>query len=266
MAKIKPCPGLSREEYKRITQNATSIPSLANSQYASMRKEVVKEIQAQKDSNAKTAQKCLHMVINSGLGNVGQLQPELQEVYDQMITEAQKIINDQSVEGICSEELHLIDALVMSSISIDDVEEPKSQKILVRGEEAKSRKLYNIRFHIRKALSLVADLLLLEDFSKAKTLALIITLFRTLSDLYALILVEFDFIHAAVLREWDRAPKQNGYVEEETLIKQILQNYDGVIPNLSSASIRNAVNDLDKFHCAEIVDGKVTVLEDLVIL
>jgi len=265
MAKIKPCPGLSRDEYKRITQNATSIPSLANSQYASMRREVVKEIQAQKDSNAKTAQKCLHMVINSGLGNVGQLQPELQEVYDLMTDEAQKIINNQSVEGITSEEVRLINALVMASVSIDDAEEPKAQKILVRGEKAQSRKLYNIRFNIRKALSLVADLLLLDDFSKEKTLALIITLFRTLSGLYDLLLLKFDSIHAAVLREWDRAPKQHGYVDEDTLIAQILQNYNGVIPNLSSASIREAVNDLDEFRCAEIVNGKVTVLEDIVI-
>ena len=112
---------------------------------------------------------------------------------------------------------------------------------------------------------MVADLLLLDDFSKEKTLALIITLFRTLSGLYDLLLLKFDSIHAAVLREWDRAPKQHGYVDEDTLIAQILQNYNGVIPNLSSASIREAVNDLDEFRCAEIVNGKVTVLEDIVI-
>lgn len=253
MAQNVPYRGIKKSELKKLMKQSTSVTSFAGQEYEAMHGSIIKEIQTQKDRNARVAQKSQHMMINSGIEEPYRLQPEIQF----FINGLHDIVKEDQFDNLCE--------LAISNITIETQPEPKAEKILVRGEKARSKKLYNIRFNIKGMISLLFDWLLLGQIDEASTLQLIVMLIKSVGELYDLCLVEFDSIHALILQEWYRLPKENGGVEENKLIEMILTKYQGQIENLNENSIAHAIDELVKFHCADIDDGILTLTESIVI-
>lgn len=270
MNKNIPHKGMTQAELKKLLKQSKNATSFAGPQYVAMHKSVIQEIQAQKDRNAKAAQKSLYMAINSGYEDSLRLQTEVQDLADKlaMVAKESNFISSSSQAHDCSHvdrQIENLHELAIPNIIIETQAEPRAENILVRGEKAQSRKLYNIRFNLKGLMSLLSDWILLGEINPEDGLVLLVMLIRSLSKLYDLSLIEFDYIHSIILREWYLSPKENGAVNEDKLINVILKKYKEKIPNLNKVKIIEAVNQLEHFHCAEVVDGKIIVTESLVI-
>ena len=229
--------------------------------YVAMHKSVVSEIQAQKDRNAKAAQRSLHSTINSNYTDSPRLQPEIQEI----VNGIRDILHEPGTDGIEESQVDSMLELAISSITIENFAEPKAEKILVRGDVAQSRKLYNIRFNLKELVSLLLDWTLLGQVTENDSIKLFVQLIKTVGKLYDLSLVRFDKIHAIIIQEWHRMNKQDGTVKEDDLVNELLRKYIGSIPDLTDEKIRHAVNELVAFRCAELNEGNLSITESLVI-
>ena len=262
MTKLPPYEGIGTADLKDLLDHSNKLSSFGNQRYVDMHKAVIQEIQTQKDRNLKAAQRSLHMTIHSGYTDSIQLQPEIQELINSLQKLAQENLE------ICANgpyDISEICELAISCLELETQSEPKAEKILIRGEKAQSRKLYNIRFNLKGLISLLDDWLLLgqTDIESAQTL--IVILIRSLAKLYDLALIDFDQIQAIILMEWYRKPKENGRIDEEDFIKCLLKDYHDRIPKLTVEKIRKKVDQLVKFHCAEIYEGKLAITETIVI-
>lgn len=272
MARNTPYKGMKKTELNKLLKQSKSVTSFAGPEYVAMHKSVIQEIQTQKDRNAKAAQRSLHMMINSGYSYKDSLQ--LQSDVRDFINGLQEIardnnsilqLNSTQAGPLEESQINNLCELAISSITIENQAEPKAEKILVRGEKAQSRKLYNIRFNWKGLVSLLFDWVLLGQVSSEQALELIVMLIRSIGKLYDLSLIKFDYIHAVILQEWYRTPKENGAVEEDKLVEILLTKYKDKIPDLSQEKIRGAIEQMVDFHCADIEDGKVIITESLVI-
>lgn len=269
MASNIPYKGVSKAGLKRLTKKSKSVTSFAGAEYVSMHKATIQELHTQKERNAKAAQKSLHMVINSGVEDSLDLQPEIQRFVDGLrktIQDNKELFNTSlSIDPIDDALLDNLCELAVSNIAIENQIEPKAEKILVRGEKAKSRKLYNIRFNIKGMISLLFDWLLLGDITEVSLVQVAVMMVRSIGTLYDLALIDFDYIHALILQEGYRAPKRNGGIEEDKLIDIILTKYGNKYPDLSKTKLSGATNELQKFHCLDIEDGMLYFTESIVI-
>ena len=146
MSRIKPYRGMKNSEVKRLLKSSKKVSSFVGPAYVAMHKSVVSEIQAQKDRNAKAAQRSLHLTINSCYNDSPRLQPEIQDIVDGIRDILHESRSD--VIGVEDYQINTLSELAISSITIENLAEPKAEKILIRGEKAQSRKLYNIRFNM----------------------------------------------------------------------------------------------------------------------
>lgn len=261
MSRNIPYRGMKNSEVKKLLKSSKKISSFVGPAYVAMHKSVVSEIQAQKDRNAKAAQRSLHLTINSCYTDPAQLQPEIQEIVDGI----RDIVHSSETDAVEGNQLDTLSELAISSITIENLAEPKAEKILVRGDKAQSRKLYNIRFNMRGLISLLFDWLLLGQVQEEDTLKLIVMLISSIGKLYDLSLKDWEEIHAIILQEWYRLPKTNGTVLEDDLVKNILQKYSGKISDLTEERIRTAIDELVEYHCAELKGGNFSITESLVI-
>lgn len=210
------------------------------------------------------------MAINSGYNDSLQLQAEVQDIADRLTMVAKKSqfasslsqAHDYSYVDRQIENLH---ELVIPNIIIEEQAEPKAERILVKGEKAQSWKPYNIRFNLTGLMCLIAEWILLGDLSAEDGIVLFVMLMRSIIELYDSCLIEFDYIHSIILREWHLSPKENGAVNEDNLIDTILKKYSEKIPDMDEDQIIKAVDQLEQFHCVEVVEGKIIVMESIVI-
>ena len=263
MSRIKPYRGMKNSEVKRLLKSSKKVSSFVGPAYVAMHKSVVSEIQAQKDRNAKAAQRSMHLTINSCYNDSPRLQPEIQDIVDGIRDILHESRSD--VIGVEDYQINTLSELAISSITIENLAEPKAEKILIRGEKAQSRKLYNIRFNMKGLVSMLFDWLLLGQVTEDETLKLIVMLIRSIGELYDLSLKHLEKIHAIILQEWYRLPKSNGAVNEDDLIKDILCKYGDNSSNLTEREIRVAVDQLVEYHCAELSEGNLTITESIVI-
>ena len=252
MSRIKPYRGMKNSEVKRLLKSSKKVSSFVGPAYVAMHKSVVSEIQAQKDRNA-----------NSCYNDSPRLQPEIQDIVDGIRDILHESRSD--VIGVEDYQINTLSELAISSITIENLAEPKAEKILIRGEKAQSRKLYNIRFNMKGLVSMLFDWLLLGQVTEDETLKLIVMLIRSIGELYDLSLKHLEKIHAIILQEWYRLPKSNGAVNEDDLIKDILCKYGDNSSNLTEREIRVAVDQLVEYHCAELSEGNLTITESIVI-
>ncbi|MBM6723826.1 hypothetical protein [Pseudoflavonifractor phocaeensis] len=254
---------MKNSEVKKLLKSSKKVSSFVGPAYVAMHKSVVSEIQAQKDRNAKAAQRSLHFTINACYNDSPRLQPEIQDIVDRI----RNILHESGLDatGVEESQIDTLSELAISSITIEDLAEPKAEKILVRGEEAQSRKLYNIRFNMKGFVSLLFDWLLLGQVTEDETLILIVMFVQSIGKLYDLSLKHLEKIHAIILQEWYRLPKSNGTVNEDDLIKDILRKYSDSSSNLTEEKIRHAVDQLVEYHCAELNEGHLSITESLVI-
>ena len=136
---------------------------------------------------------------------------------------------------------------------------------MVRGEHARSQKLYNVRFNIKNVISLLFDWILLGDITESTSLQLLVMLILSIGKLYDLTIKEFNELHAVILQEVYRAPKIDGMVEEDFVIQRIQSQYEAEHPDWDVPTISAAVTELDKFCCLDICNGKLALTENLVI-
>lgn len=263
MAHSVPYKGIEREKIEQILKEAQAVPSFAGPDYAKMHKSVIQEIQTQKDHNGKAVQRGMHMTINSGFDDSLRLKPDIEELIDQLSQIAQK--HGDGHDPVPVELLGSLRELATSCITTEPQAEPKAERIFVRGESAQSRKLYNIRFNIKRAVSLLFDWILLGNITEATSLQLIGMIIRSVSELYDLSLKEFDALHAVVLQEVCRANKVNGWVEETVVVQHILDRYGVEHAEWDCEAICRAVTELDQFQCIELTDGKIAITETIVI-
>lgn len=250
---------MKNSEVKKLLRSSEKVSSFVGPEYVSAHKSIISEIQAQKDRNAKAAQRSLHLTINSSCNDAPQLQPEIQGIIDEIRNILHKSGSDAG--GVDKRQIDTLSELAISSIAIENLAEPKAEKILIRGEEAHSRKLYNIRFNIKGLISLLFDWLLLGQVTEDETWILIVMLMTTIGKLYDLSLKHLEKIHAIILQEWYRLPKSDGAVKESDLIQNILRKYS----DITEEEIRCAVDQLVEYHCAELYEGSLIVTESLVI-
>lgn len=272
MANSIPYKGLKKSQLIKMMKNAKKVSSFAGDSYVSMHKAVIREIQMQKDQNAKAGQRSMYMEVNSGYEDPLKLRGEIQTVIDDISRVAGDIVHETqpSFSQIRTFDGNLIDLqdlyeLAVSNIEIAEQIEPKAEKILVRGEKAQSRKLYNIRFNMKGMMSLLLDWVILGQFSMDKIPEMIVVLIRSIGKLYDLAMAEFGYVQAIVIQEWYQSPKEDGGVEEDQLIETILQKYRKKIPDLSKESIIKAVDELVKCHCGTVENGKLFITESIVI-
>lgn len=252
---------MKNSEVKKLLKSSKKVSSFVGPEYVAMHKSVISEIQAQKDRNAKAAQRSLHLTISSGYTDSPRLRPEIQDV----VNGIRDVLHRSETDCIEESQIDTLSELAISSINIENLSEPKAEKIVLRGTKAQSRKLYNIRFNVKELLSLLSDWLLLGEVSEEETLNLIRLLLRTIGTLYDLSLKQFEEIHAIILQEWYRLPKLDGAVNEETLVSNILRKYSSYISGLTEETIRNAIDELVEYHCAELNEGNLSITESLVI-
>lgn len=269
MANI-PYKGLKRSELKKMMKTAKTVRSFAGPGYVAMHKAVIREIQIQKDQNAKATQKSMHMEINSGYEDPLKLRTEVQAVIDGFRNIAKEMeipLSSGSKDIIKADATDLRDLceLAVSNIEIENQAEPKAEKILIRGSEAISRKLYNIRFNLKGIVSLLFDWVLLGELDVKKVPALIVTFVRSVGKLYDLALIRFDFIHAAILEEWYFTPKEDGRVKVTEIVETVVTKYSNKIPGLDSKKVLGAISDLTEFQCATEEDGMLTITESIVV-
>lgn len=262
MSKFSPYNGIGKAELEKLLSQSETIPSFGGQNYIDMHKAVIQEIQIQKDRNLKAAQRSLHMIINSTSMDSLQLQPEIQE----LIGTLQKLVQEQGeiCDGIQCDTSEICE-LVISCIALETQSEPKAEKILIRGERAQSRKLYNIRFNLKGLISLLDDWLLLGQTDSQNAEMKIVILVRSLAKLYDLALIDFNQIQAIILMEWYRQPKEKGGVDEEQFVQLLSEKYQDQIPGLTCEKIREMIDELVKFHCAEICEGRLSVTESIII-
>lgn len=265
MTKRIPYQGMKRSELKKILKHSFNLNSIAGETYVKMHKSIIQEIQTQKDRNSKAAQKSLHITINTIQSEAINLQPEIQLLVDKLRETAEKNISrSRQPSTVDDEGIDALYQLAISSITIDDQQEPRAEKIFVRGEHAQSRKLYNIRFHLKGALFVLMDWVLLGEVSAEMAPNIIMNLIRSIGELYDLMLIDFEYIHAIILQELYYLPKTKGAVDEQRLIDRILSKYT-THTNLTEANVRKAIDQLVKFHCIDLIDGNVIITESIVI-
>lgn len=263
MAHSIPYKGIERKEIEQLLREAEVVPSFAGSSYAQMHKSVIQEIQIQKDCNGKAVQRGMHMTINSGFDDSLRLQPDIEELIGQLSQIALK--HGDGDNPVTTELLTSLQELATSCITTEPQAEPRAERIFVRGENAQSRKLYNIRFNIKRAVSLLFDWILLGNITETTSLQLFGMIIRSVSELYDLSLKEFDTIHAAILQEVFRANKVNGWVDEDTVVQHVLDRYSVEHSEWNRETIFRAITELDQFQCIELTDGKISITETIVI-
>lgn len=262
MANSIPYKGLSKEELDQVFNSAEKVVSFAGTGYLAMHKSAIQEIQSQKDRNDKAAQKGMHMTINSSLDKPLHLQPDTEELVNRLM---QTVRENEDADPVGDDQIRDMCELATFCISTEAQAEPKAECILVRGENARSRKLYNIRFNLKGAISLLFDWLLLGKIAESTSLQLMVMLVDSIAKLYDLALVEFGPLHAAVLQELYRIPKENGTVEEDAVVRRVLEQYGAAHPDWNDETVREAITELDKFHCIELINGNLTIIESIVI-
>lgn len=260
-----PYTGMKKTDLKKLLKQSEVVSSFGGNSYFEMHQSTIKEIQEQKDRNAKAAQKSMHMVIHSGYTPSMELQSDVQTLIDEICTTAKNSVSTTPENPVDDTLIHNLGELAVSCVTTESFTEPKAEKILVRGVSAQTRKLYNIRFNFKGMISLLFDWVLLGDISECMMLQLVVMMCRTLAHLYDLSLIQFDRIHALILIEWYRMPKKNGAVAEEDLMQRLLDKYQSEIPTLDAATIRQAVDEMVTFHCADLENGNLIVTESLVI-
>lgn len=263
MAHNTPYRGIKKAELEQILKGSKAVSSFAGSYYVKMHKSVIQEIQAQKDHNEKAIQSGMHMTINSGLDNPLHLRSDIEKLVDEL---SQIVQADMDIQYPVTEDLIFdLRELAAFCITTEPQAEQKAERILIRGENASSRKLYNIRFNIKGAISLLFDWILLGNITESASLQLAVMLVRSVAKLYDLTLKKFDAIHAAVLQEIYSAPKVNGMAGEDEVIEHVLTRYGKKHSDWDSATIRNAITELNNFRCIELADSKIAITEAVVI-
>lgn len=257
-----PYKGLGKEELDQVFNSSEEVVSFAGAGYLAMHKSTIQEIQAQKDRNDKAAQKGMHMTINSNLDKPLHLQPDTEELMNRLV---QTVQENEAADPVEDDQIRDMRELATFCITTETQAEPKAECILVRGEHARSRKLYNIRFNLKSAVALLFDWLLLGKITENTSLQLIVMLIVSIAKLYDLMLAEFGTLHAAVLQELYRVPKENGTIEEGAVIQRVLERYNVVHPDWDDEAVREAITQLDNYHCIELINGNLTITESIVI-
>ena len=256
-----PYEGMKSSDVKKLLKSSRKLSSFVGPTYVAMHKSVVSEIQAQKDRNAKAAQRSLHSTINSSYTDSPRLQPEIQDIANGI----RDILHEPGTDDIDESQVESLLDLAISSITIENLAEPKAEKILMRGDEAQSRKLFNIRFNMKELVSLLLDWTLLGQVTEDDALKLAVQLIKSVGKLYDLSLARFEKLHAIIIQEWYRMNKLDGTVKEDDLVNEILRKHIGGIPDLTEEKIRYAVDELVEYRCAELKEGNLSITESVVI-
>ena len=261
MPKNTPYIGMGKTELEELLKRSKIVPSFAGTNYVKMHKSIVSELQEQKDRNAKAAQRNLHIVINSGGSDCPRLHPDLQSIIDDIVSEASKDSNYHEY-GVNLDDIR---ELAIANISIDGQHEQRAAKIVLQDGDSFSRKLPNIRFHLRGVISLIAEWLLIGDICDTEATVLLVMLLISIGRLYKLSLVNLDLIHAIILRELYQAPKFHGAVDDTSLVDTILRKHQDDVPGLNAKMVNDAISELLNWNCIDIQNGKIFLIETLII-
>ncbi len=237
-----------------IKRKSVPVSSVAGEEYEKLHPIVFREIQKKNSEYAIMFRNAENIRVNSQ-NLSGHLKPEIENTIESLRTYCAKEQIEYMVDGI-----NIFSDVLPLCLTSEEAEPPRAQRIKIKNGIVTSRKINNICFHPQSMLNFVGDILIFGDnFSETSVVTLIVTVFKMILSFFHASKIELDeTCGKVILILYENSSPLTG-MEKSKLIDTVKDRY----PTLQDGEITDAIDKLEDYHCIDITDDTVRLIESI---